>query len=75
MIGQMVAVPGRDAEATIAEDDAQLDALMSGRAALTIPLNGGSETRSAAREYWREWAAARGLGFTALAGCIVRIGA
>lgn len=52
----------------------ELLALRSGSVVKTIPLNGGSDTRRATADYWREYAAALGIRCEVLGGCIVRLG-
>ncbi len=38
-----------------------------------IPLNGGSDTRKAAREYWKEWAMLLNIKYSSF-GCMVILG-
>jgi hypothetical protein len=48
--------------------------VLSGNAIIEIPLNGGSDTRRAVRESWKERAEAWGVGFKNIGNCYLIIG-
>lgn len=54
---------------------AALDTMvMLGAIGKWVPLNGGSDTRADARDWWRQSAAGLRLNFTVRGGCMVGIG-
>jgi hypothetical protein len=55
-------------------DDRRTMLLRTGRGVKTIYLNGGSETRRAQVDYWREFACECGIGFRKIGGCILLVG-
>lgn len=66
--------PGSDAEELEQRLLYEAVLIYLGLATRTIFLNGGSETRAATRNYWREYAKQLNLPFKAYGGWAVEIG-
>lgn len=74
MTQPMVIFSGADDKAKEAYDAQQMHELYSMRLGFgtrRIYLNGGSDTRRAAAEYWQEWAEAAGVPFARCGWCVI----
>lgn len=67
-------VPGADAEKLQRRIAFETISILSGTGGRIIPLNGGSETRRDAIEYWRDYARRLNVGCEVRGNCLIIIG-